>query len=410
MQRSSFQNPASHEAALTDYATRVGQHRKDRRALHIRLSQLSRGSQFEHHIRIAMNTFDPLLKRFEGQIFRMWNNDLIVTVKGASLGQMDEYAIRLQFLFSGDPNISTSDDNEFQLCHWYEMESDYPAFRKLAETFEKQAAEKRERNEKTQSPDAISSLGSAGAAVEPLTPILLERFEAALETADLSPMVQQQMICAIPKGGEPQAVMEECFVSIAALQKQFLPGVNCLSDKWLFQRICQRLDYRMLAALPELVRKATVPLSINVNVATLLSPEFLKFDERYQKLTQLPLILELQSIDLFGDMGAFMFAREFVHERGYRLALDGLDQMTFPLIDRRKLKLDFQKIQWNPEILSDIRAKRREEFIAAVNKTGATRVILCRCDDQRAVDFGKSVGISLFQGRYLDQLLRRKAA
>ena len=85
----------------------------------------------------------------------------------------------------------------------------------------------------------------------------------------------------------------------------------------------------------------------------------------------------MQSIDLFGDMGAYIFARDFVHERGYRLALDGLDQMTFPLIDRRKLKLDFQKIQWNPEILSDIRANKREEFIAAVNKTGATRVILC---------------------------------
>ena len=29
-------------------------------------------------------------------------------------------------------------------------------------------------------------------------------------------------------------------------------------------------------------------------------------------------MIELQKIDIFGDMGAFMFARDFMRERGYR--------------------------------------------------------------------------------------------
>ena len=32
-------------------------------------------------------------------------------------------------------------------------------------------------------------------------------------------------------------------------------------------------------------------------------------------------------------------------------------------------------------------------------------MILCRCDNREAVDFGHSVGIDLFQGRYVENLI-----
>ncbi len=45
---------------------------------------------------------------------------------------------------------------------------------------------------------------------------------------------------------------------------------------------------------------------------------------------------------------------------------------------------------------------RKTALIEAVQTTGTNRVILCRCDNRSAVEFGQALGISLFQGRYLD--------
>ncbi len=39
-----------------------------------------------------------------------------------------------------------------------------------------------------------------------------------------------------------------------------------------------------------------------------------------------------------------------------------------------------------------------------IEKTGKVNTILNRVDNEDAVNYGKSIGIALFQGRYLDQL------
>jgi len=45
------------------------------------------------------------------------------------------------------------------------------------------------------------------------------------------------------------------------------------------------------------------------------------------------------------------------------------------------------------------------EFARALNEYGPTRVVLCHCSDRNALKFGHRLGITLFQGRFLDQLL-----
>lgn len=400
-------SPSSHEEALRDYASRLANHKQGRRAVHVRLSQLSPGNRLEHHIRIVMNTFEPLLRRFNGQIFRLWNNDIIVGVKGAEIADIDDYVIRLRFLFSEDPLLLLDEHSEQQFCNWYDMETGHPAFVALAQTFSAAATKHHRKMAAAIHADKPNTKQNATPqdGLSPLTPVLLDRFERALHGADLSPMIERQMIFAIPEKGKSRPVLCEHFVSIRALQQKILPGVDCLGDRWLFQRLCQKLDVRMLAALPEISQKVTVPITININISTILSPEFLKFDAAIRKITQQTMILEVQSIDLFADMGAYIFARDFAHERGYGMALDGLNPLTFPFMDRAKLKLDFEKIIWSPEISGDFNPQRRETLIQAIKQADPSRIILCRCDNQDAIDFGRQVGISLFQGRHPDRML-----
>ncbi len=42
---------------------------------------------------------------------------------------------------------------------------------------------------------------------------------------------------------------------------------------------------------------------------------------------------------------------------------------------------------------------------AMVKEDGDARIVLIRCDNREAIDFGKSVGITQFQGRFVENLI-----
>ena len=50
-----------------------------------------------------------------------------------------------------------------------------------------------------------------------------------------------------------------------------------------------------------------------------------------------------------GDMGAALFVRDYLQSRGYRVALDGTNHLTLPLIGRERLGFDFIKLRWGPD-------------------------------------------------------------
>lgn len=108
--------------------------------MHLRLSLLSPGNRMKHHIRIVMNTFEPLLRRFEGRIFRLWNDDIIVDVKDTRVSDIDDYVIKVRFLFSEDPPLLMEDHSALQFCYWYDMESDHSEFLALAQSLAASAA------------------------------------------------------------------------------------------------------------------------------------------------------------------------------------------------------------------------------------------------------------------------------
>jgi hypothetical protein len=142
-------------------------------------------------------------------------------------------------------------------------------------------------------------------------------------------------------------------------------------------------------------------------VATVLSPDFLQFDASLRSGARGTIVLELQLIDIFADVAAFVFAREYAKERNYRILLDGINHHTLPYVGRTRLGFDFVKVTWRPE-MRDLDAERLEEFKACVERLGKARAILCHVDSDDAVRFGHSCGFALFQGRQVDRLLSER--
>jgi EAL domain-containing protein (putative c-di-GMP-specific phosphodiesterase class I) len=221
---------------------------------------------------------------------------------------------------------------------------------------------------------------------------------------DISSLLRRQPVCAIRDDDEVRPVFNELFVSIGDLQRTVMPTVNLAASAPLFSYLTQYLDHRILRVLPEIEPAIPLSTSININVETVLSPQFLEFDQKLRAVSRKTIILEFQPSDLFTDFAGFAFARDFVRNRGYRICLDGLTPHTLGLVDKKMLRLDLQKLVWSPEGW-ETGASGREQMVETIRRVGPTRIVLCRCDDQRAVDFGRSLGISLFQGRHVDAQL-----
>jgi hypothetical protein len=389
-----------YEAMFVEYVRRLGKEVQGRRLILLHVSRLQASNRREHHLRVIQNAFEPLMRRTEGQLFQFRNDDMAVSFKGATAAEIDDVVLKVRYLFANDPLVAPDSDQSGAFATWYDLEfGDYSAL--LTEAERRGAEAEQTRRNRT---------ANAGPPDAPLDPARLSRIEAALGSVDVTPMLRRQLVCTLVEGAPPVPVMNEVYVAIPMLRKALLPGVDLGANRWLFQYMTEALDRRVLAAIPQAEAASELATSINVNLTTLLSPQFLAFDRTLRAKTQKTIVLELQPIDVFGDMGGFIFARDVLRDRGYRFCLDGLSHLTFPLIDRERLKLDFQKIQWHPDMLADEGRERGHELAAAINAAGVQRVILCRCDDDRAIAFGRRLGIRLFQGRHVDALIQQRRA
>ena len=395
---------ATQESLLLDYVHRLDSHKAGRKAVHVHLSRLQPFNRREHHVRIAANTFEPLIKLHEGQLFVLKNSDLFFFYKTAAQSDVETSLLRLRFLFSDDPLMADEAQGagESTPFHsYYDAEKEYPKILAVARAMmHAEAATGEDEEQKGGAKAALLKRQEKG---EPLNPRLLGRVEQSLQRADLSNMMRRQFICALIGKAAPQPLFSELFISIADLRETLMPGVNLNASRWLFQHLTETLDRRILAMLSKSNDQSiTGEISVNLNVSTLLSPEFIQFDDSVIASMRGSIVIELQKIDIFHDLNAFMFARDFAKERGYRICIDGLTHETMPFVNRDKLGADMVKLVWLPDLEETVGQKRIRRL---VRDASATRVILCRCDDEQAVTFGQSVGINMFQGRYIENLI-----
>ena len=306
-------------------------------------------------------------------------------------------------MFDGDPLIVDEDTSEQKFSSWFDAERDFDAVLSTVQGLAQ--AEKKRHTEVRNRMDARSALKAKQEQGEPLTPRVLARIETALSKADLSNLVRRQFICRVDNEMVPEQMFSELFISIKDLRETMMPDVNLVANRWLFQHLTTTLDLRMLAMLTKTDSISfSGDISFNVNVATVLSSEFQSFDDNIAAGRRGAMIVELQKEDIFSDLSAYVFAREFVQEKGYKVCLDGLTVETIDIIDRESLGADLAKVIWHPDLVDggdELHGKIRN----IIKRGGPDRLIMCRCDNREAIDFGRSMGINMFQGRFVENLI-----
>lgn len=369
----------------------------------------------EYQLKIATNLMNDLLGDRDGAIYMCEDATIFVAVRNFPKQLTEKMIFQLRYLFMDDPLSYTAEGDENpDFSTVYDMESQWQDCMNLC----KRRLVSRVRAAHGGMPRAAAAVAAGEAPPPPkqkqelqvFTANNLATIERDMRDVDLTPTIRRQPICAMLPETPVRTVFDEMYININHLRQSMGIEVDLLSSRWLFKYLTQILDERMLETIQRNpVRYLTNPISLNLNIPTLLSTRFTEFDAAIKASSKTSVVLELQLADVFADMSAFLLAKDTVQKLGYRVCLDGVTELSLPQIDRTRLGFDLIKVIWNSDSEQDAKSEKNLKLAEAVRACGNNRVILTRCDNKQAVQYGQALGITLFQGRYLDGLVNPKS-
>lgn len=372
----------------------------------------------EYQIKIAINLINDLSGDKECTLFISDDSTIFLLIKDAGKALIDKMIFQLRYLFMDDPLAYNADGEENpDFSRIYDLASAHSDFLQISKSrlttrIKSQGSRGQTSTDTVKKLDPATSESSKAPKSDAkfFNAASLANIERDLQNADLSRVLRRQPICAAVPDTMVRKVFDELYINISHLRKILGTEVDLLSNRWLFKYLTQILDDRMLHLLQRSpTRYLDNPISLNLNIHTLLSSRFAEFDASIKPAVKVSIVIEIQLADVFNDMAAFLAAKDAVQKLGYRVCLDGVTDLSLTQIDRKKLGFDLLKLQWNAAVASELRSALNKELAAAIKECGVNRVILTRCDDRSAIDYGQALGISLFQGRYLDSLTNPKS-
>ena len=395
------------DTLIWDYLTKLDKDIDRFSALYIYIHKLQNPKVRQMQRQSVIDTFENVIKKSGGEIFSLPNDDAVVIFNRTAKEEILACLVKLRFLFHDDPLLRNAVDLEqIEFVKFFELSGGASEFRKvIGSSMEQQG------NITTQSGGTYASRPNQSGSVRKfrrdLTPTMLSKVQKALVQTDFSSLIRRQSVCAVIGKSPPQMLFDEVFVSIADLRDMLLPDVDLTANPWLFLHLTETLDKRVLVSVSQHDDGSfTSNFSMNLNVSTILSDEFLEFDENMNSSMRSSIVLELQLVDIFSDIKAFILAKTFAQYRGYKICIDGITVDKLKYIDREHLSSDLIKIIWHPSFMDVITEDKH--FTDYVNKAERAKMILCRVDDPQAVEVGNSLGINLYQGRYIQRLLSPK--
>ncbi len=350
----------------------------ERRVLLLRADLLPPRLTRPHHLGLIRDALDPLLSAERARLHDLPKGRLAVSWRGLAPALLQQSLEALEHLLGTSLRIGPATARS--LVRLFDLPRDGTELLAAAGL---------------ESDDAAPPWRRAIPVAPPLMPLdaaALAMMERQLRRADMTRFARRKPVHRLDSGQVRLAWERRC-LSISELADTLAPGRDIRADAWLFRRLTRVLDSRMLALLSapfELHRAG--PFSLDLNVGSILGPEFLRFDSALPSRLRGRVVLELQPADVLADPATFAFAREFAHARGYRLLLRGVTAASLPMLCLPPMELDYVQLRWSPELM---------RVAPAALQAGTAEWVLSRADEDNALQWGRDQGFSLFRGRAL---------
>ena len=217
--------------------------------------------------------------------------------------------------------------------------------------------------------------------------------------------IRHQKIAAIKPGQAPQQVMHEYFVAMDMLKKQVFKRVELRGSGNLFNQLTLILD-RLLVGAYDAINPDDAKCSINLNVESVFTKSFQNFMGEDNPTAFSNLVFEFRQANILQHFDEFVVAAELIRSRGGTVAVDAIFPETVGVVNVQRLNANMAKIFWRQGAETTLPQFRNE--IAAMQDAG-TVVVLARLDDELGLQVAHDLGINMFQGFYVDDLLAAQA-
>ncbi|HYF84966.1 hypothetical protein [Azospirillum sp.] len=215
--------------------------------------------------------------------------------------------------------------------------------------------------------------------------------ERVLHGADIDSIVREQPVCSF---AEPRAavVTTELAISLEELESRL--SLSLRSDSWLRHEVAVRLDRGLLRHIARDRSRDPRPFAVDLHTATVLDDGFDELARAIPAEMRGRITAELPCWELSLAPARVVTAAGRLADAGFAVALDHVPLAALAGLDLGGLEPAFIKTQW-------IRGAS-ELLTAAVERFGAGRLVLWRCDEPPALETGHASGVVLFQGRAAD--------
>ena len=325
------------------------------------------------------------------QVFNLSNDDVIVLYKGIKFSLISDVCSKIEKLLLSRTTMEKRNPyGEDSLYSIMELSLNFVNVIRFIE--------------------ALQSEGGGDQQQETKPPITLEelaKIERAVQMFDLSPFMLNQPVANIQNGDQNEFEYFELYIAIKALEERLSPQYDITANRWLFSYFTANLDMSVLKALNygvDFLRGRRIGL--NLNLSTILSASFVKFDERLTTDLRGNVVLEVNKADLVENISMYKEVVDFASSRGYQICIDGLNDFWVTHMDLEYMAADYAKIIWSPE-MDQMSPGELEAFQERIQQQENCRYILARCGSVAGLMFADKVGIQLVQGRVVDNILRK---
>ncbi len=355
-------------AALVANCTNAG---VARQVMLLRVDRLPPALTRPHHLRLAEAALAPLLRLPRAELFQLPGPSLAVSWRGGAEAELLDVIDELEHLLI-DPAVTGP------------VLSDLISLYDLPDTGDLLLGAFGEDTRPVES-------ATAGA---PLDPSFLTLLEACLAQADVSRFARRESVWQMD-GKRIALAWEDRTLSIAELTEELAPGYDLQAEPWLFRRLTRTLDRRVLALLASPGELAAAgPFAFSLNVASLLSPDFLRFDTALPACLRGRIVVAFSPADIVADAHSARFAIGFARTRGYRLLLRTDTADLLGVMAPATLDFDYVATPWSaslPGREADVFAQLLPECL-----------LLTGCDPS-AIEWGLDKGVRLFAGTAANQ-------
>ena len=370
------------EKYLLETLERITKNRNEYKILYVNISKLKPKNRHPKFVKIITRLFDDLVSIANSTMFVLDNGDFAILGKNITDKIINDAVEKLRRGLITDPIWTSRSSSEFTNVYQPEEFDDF--YKKIEAMI----------NEDARVNDEIFR--------NPIDAGQIDAVKEHLDMVNLVDVVKHQGVIRLENSSNYRRLFDEYFVAVKDLSRNFDKNVDLVGNKWLFLYLTQTLDKKTMASfVVSDVKNRTGKISLNLNLSTINTPDFINF-EQYIKGQNQSIIVEVQPIDILNNMRAFINTKEKLHKLGHEVLLDATSLEMLQSLNIKSLGFDYVKLFWHD--LMEEYNPQSEEIKSLFEEIGVNKIILAKCLSENALRWGIKNGIRAFQGPYIDML------